>query len=213
MPDNTAPGSPIVCPRCGNQGTYQGAPQAAQSQPTSKASGSKSAVLPALVTFLFCAPVGWVWLLAGKGFDPKWRNWIIGLSIPWWAVIAMLVPDPPSQPPPQAAGNEPTTAQERTIEVTAGEIFDDYQQNEIRANAKYKGKNVIVTGTVSGIDADLMDEPVVQLQTSNQFMSVGLHDISTTVAGGLNKGDTVTAACSEVSEMAGTPVLRGCSLD
>ncbi|MFW5925561.1 MAG: OB-fold protein [Myxococcota bacterium] len=107
---------------------------------------------------------------------------------------------------PEAAPSEPP------IEATAREIFSDYQDNEVRANAKYKDRGVLVTGKVSGIDADLMDDPVLKLATSNQFMDVSLHGIPASAAGALDKGETVSALCTEVSEVASMPQLRDCTL-
>lgn len=100
------------------------------------------------------------------------------------------------------------------MRVTAQELFAAYQDNEARAQQTYGGSRLVVTGTVAGVDLDLTDDPVVKLQTSNQFMSASasLADESKDRAGSLSKGQQVTLTCESVGEVVGTPMLRDCRL-
>lgn len=71
-----------------------------------------------------------------------------------------------------------------------------------------------MTGTVASIDLDFTNDPVVMLQTDNEFMSAQakLASASKGQASSLNKGDTVRLRCSSVSDVVGTPMLRDCVL-
>ena len=62
------------------------------------------------------------------------------------------------------------------------------------------------------ITLDFMDEPVVSLATSNQFMSVQLDfdEEDAAMVSQLSSGQAFTALCDEVSEVAGTPMLDDC---
>jgi hypothetical protein len=48
----------------------------------------------------------------------------------------------------------------------------NYDDNEVSADQKYKGKRLSVSGSVQSIDKDAFDNIVVKLRTSNEFMAV-----------------------------------------
>ena len=56
--------------------------------------------------------------------------------------------------------------------VTARELFDDFQANEVRANGKYKGNSIKVSGVVSRIGTDIADTPYVALEVGDPVFSV-----------------------------------------
>jgi hypothetical protein len=100
------------------------------------------------------------------------------------------------------------------IPVTAEELFNAYQENEARAQQRYGGAALKVSGTVKSIDLGLGDEPTIALETPNQFMPVTIQNTESVsaVAASLNKGDKLTAVCEKVTELAGRPFLDGCSI-
>lgn len=55
-------------------------------------------------------------------------------------------------------------ASQPAIEVTAKQLFADYEANEIAADQKYKDKVVIVTGTVNDISKDIADDIYVTVK-------------------------------------------------
>lgn len=65
-----------------------------------------------------------------------------------------------------------STNEEPAIEVSAGQLADKYQSNEVAADNAYKDKTVLVTGTIANIGKDIMDDSYVSLKTSNPFLSV-----------------------------------------
>jgi hypothetical protein len=101
-----------------------------------------------------------------------------------------------------------------TLRVTAEELLQGYEANEAAAQQRFAGKRLLVSGTVSSIDLDFSDDPVVRLATSNEFEQVAanLADDAKAPAATLRKGQEVTLACESVSEVLGTPILSGCRL-
>ncbi|MET0888810.1 MAG: hypothetical protein ABWY09_01615 [Stenotrophomonas maltophilia] len=97
------------------------------------------------------------------------------------------------------------------IEVTAQQLHQDYEANEIAADAKYKGKTLLISGTVESIESDFMDKPTVHL-TVGDFAWVQLSGISKDVAASLSKGARITAQCKGAGEVIGFPAASDCIL-
>lgn len=97
------------------------------------------------------------------------------------------------------------------VEVSTSTLFQDYQDNEIAADGKYKGKALLVSGTVDSISSDFMDKPVVQL-SAKPFGFVQASDLPKDVAAGMKKGQQVTLACTGNGEVIGFPALSGCTV-
>lgn len=45
--------------------------------------------------------------------------------------------------------------------LSANQLYREYENNEVSADAKYKGKIVIVSGKIQDIGKDIMDEPYI----------------------------------------------------
>ena len=71
----------------------------------------------------------------------------------------------------KAAGEAKAAKEKETVAVSSSQLFNDYQSNEVAADNKYKGKQLLVTGTVASIDKGPFGGLVLQLAASNQFMS------------------------------------------
>lgn len=73
---------------------------------------------------------------------------------------------------------------------------------------------MLVSGTIDGVDLDFSDRPIVKLRTPNQFMSAQakLTEASQARANGLSKGQPIKLLCASVSEVIGTPMLDGCTI-
>ncbi|NWF32260.1 hypothetical protein HH110_04255 [Stenotrophomonas sp. SAM-B] len=97
------------------------------------------------------------------------------------------------------------------VEITARQLYRDYEANEVAADVLYKGKRLLISGGVAAIQTDLLDEPQVLLKAGSveQVMISGL---SREAAGALSKGDAVLAACTGNGMIQGAPVTRDCEL-
>lgn len=101
------------------------------------------------------------------------------------------------------------------VTVGAAQLWTDYQNNEVAADEKYKGRLLLVTGTIASIDKDAFDNMVVRLQSPNQFMNVHakLEDSEKSEAARLSKGQKVTVKCEGGGMIIGSPMLRDCTIE
>jgi hypothetical protein len=114
----------------------------------------------------------------------------------------------------QADTPQAPSAPRETIKVTATQLADDYKNNEIAADAKYKGNFVEVSGVIDTIGKDIMDTPYVSL-TASQYSIVGVQCMfsreDASRLAGLSKGQSVTLR-GEVSSKMMNVIVRGCSV-
>lgn len=120
------------------------------------------------------------------------------------------------EPPPSTADPEPEPVQEQ-IAVTATELIEAYDANEVAADNEYKGQNLVVTGTVKNIGKDIVDAAYVTLQNDADeyaiisvqcyFADDDLDDIAT-----LKEGDKV-AISGKCNGVTLNVMLKDCSLE
>ncbi len=111
-----------------------------------------------------------------------------------------------------AAPEAPAPAPRGIISASPEELRAAYDANEAAAQLRYGNAVLIVEGKVASIQLDVMNEPVIKLETSRAYdeVSVNLTETEQSSAANLVKGQTVKVQCDEVSEVLGTPVLREC---
>jgi hypothetical protein len=120
-------------------------------------------------------------------------------------------PAPAPVTAPKAAAPAPT---EQPIGVTAEQLRKDYEANEVSADDRYRGKPLLVTGTLHAIKKDLFDAPYIELETSNQFEGVWAHFAKSDAGslGKLSRGYRVTVRCIGHNVVMGSPQLEDCVL-
>ena len=96
------------------------------------------------------------------------------------------------------------------LAVEASRLAADYEANEVAADAEYKGRRILVSGTVDGISKDFADTPYVSL-AGDQFLNdvqarFADQDLGTLAK--LSKGQKVYFVC-EVRERVLTQVMLG----
>lgn len=99
----------------------------------------------------------------------------------------------------QPANNtvETATLDEPPIVVSAREIASDYDDNEVAADQKYKGKILEVSGIVASIDSSVGDQAIVQLAGKKEIpfiTALGNNDFNQ-YATTLKKGQNVVLIC------------------
>ncbi|AWH89696.1 OB-fold protein [Limnobaculum parvum] len=96
--------------------------------------------------------------------------------------------------------------------TTAKALFNDYEENEVAVDEKMKGKLIEVKGVVQAIDKDFLDNIIINLRTSNEFMParMTMDSSSKSVALNLKKGQTVVITCEKMSRLVGSPSGRDC---
>lgn len=100
------------------------------------------------------------------------------------------------------------------LRVNSIDLARAYSQNEPAAQRQFGSSKLVVTGIVEGIDLDFMDDPVLRLNSENQFLPVtATFDKSYMDAlAGIAKGQTVTVTCLEVGEVISAPILKQCTI-
>jgi hypothetical protein len=58
------------------------------------------------------------------------------------------------------------------IEMNAAQLYQEYNANQVAADAKYKGKILSVSGTVNDVGIDIIDTPYVMLGTEQLLSAV-----------------------------------------
>lgn len=110
------------------------------------------------------------------------------------------------------AGASAEAATADALEVTAQDLFSAYEANEVAAQQTYGGKPLKVSGTVQGVTLDFLDNAVIQLATSNEFLPVQATLDDPDAAASIAKGAPVAVLCEELTEVIGAPQLAGCSI-
>lgn len=98
-----------------------------------------------------------------------------------------------------AAASEEEPAEEpaaKAMKVAAAALLKDFEGNEAAADAKYNGKTLEVSGVVSKVDTEFIDEEeyVVQINGGGdfEFLSVNCDDQSSDAVVNLSKGQDIT---------------------
>jgi hypothetical protein len=153
----------------------------------------------------FCSGVSSWEAWAGK--EAPRRPWLVdeGAALDRLALLTTLTGDELArQQALQSAAKKEAAAKKveaSAVRVTAIELFNAYEANEVSADEKFKGKTLLVSGTVSSIDkGGITGEAILlKLSTPNQFMSVtaSMEDEEKPKAMKLAKGDSVKLLCSD----------------
>ena len=107
--------------------------------------------------------------------------------------------------------SEPATPEEKVVKVSALQLFQAYQGNEIAADNQYKDKIVLVTGTIGSIGKDMMDDSYVTLKTSNPLITIRcvFEESEKSKLGQLSQGQTimVRGTCHGKEPLGGVAVV------
>ncbi len=105
-------------------------------------------------------------------------------------------PKPVEKPKPVEAPKPKTEPKPDVVKVSAGKLIKDFDDNELKADAKYKGKTLQVTGVVKEVDTELFEEDKYILRMDDgaqfSFLSVDFHGMSIDELSSLDTGDKVT---------------------
>jgi len=110
-----------------------------------------------------------------------------------------------------AATAEVAPTQQQPIEVGARQLHAAYGANEVAADQHFKGKPLLVTGTVEAIDSGFGDEPDVRL-SAGDFAFVLVKGLPASKAATLSKGQQLKVLCTGGGEVIGSPVLEDCAV-
>lgn len=105
-------------------------------------------------------------------------------------------------------------AETPAIEVSARQLYADYEANGVAADEKYKGKVLRVTGKVNTIDRDIMDKIYVTLKGDKYLGDIQCFFAEDHVktASQLSKGQTITVKGKCDGKMMNV-LLKGCVIE
>ncbi|WP_286796593.1 OB-fold protein [Psychrobacter sp. UBA6291] len=144
----------------------------------------------------------------------KWIGIVVIALIVLGFIGAMLGDDTDGATTSDTKPSDTTAVEsnETALPVTAQQLFDAYDSNEVAADKQYKGKLLQIDGKVASIDSGLTDSAQVQLATSNDFMSVTAtgDEAFDDAAAGLSKNQSVSLLCRGEGEIIGSPMVGDC---
>jgi tRNA_anti-like/zinc-ribbon domain len=117
-----------------------------------------------------------------------------------------------ASPPSVHAADKPVPALP-AIDVSAQQLADAYDANEIAADYTYKGRVLNISGNVSSIDKSVFGEPVIKLTTQNEYDHVHatMKKSEERMAASLHKGVRIVVQCHGNGFTIGSPMLKDCS--
>ena len=94
---------------------------------------------------------------------------------------------------PTENNKEEILEEEPIIEVSATQLLEDYDANEVRANEQYKGKRAKISGIVDSI-GETFGQTYVTINGGDEFelLSVQCFFKDSSALSSLNKGDQIT---------------------
>ena len=85
-----------------------------------------------------------------------------------------------------------------SVTISASKLYKEYNENEIAADEKYKGKIIEITGVIRDIGNDIMDNAYITLVGNEYFGDIQCYFNEKSVVAKLSKGKkiTVIGSCS-----------------
>lgn len=108
----------------------------------------------------------------------------------------------------------PVVSPDGSVTVGAVRLWHEYQENEVAADGRYKGRRVRVTGTVVSVERGIDGSPVLHLLSGNPIFRTmaTLERAFIPDAARLKKGDQVVVRCIGAGLMMRMPQLEKCML-
>lgn len=98
------------------------------------------------------------------------------------------------------------------LAVSAAELWAAYNHDPAGADQSYKGKPLLVSGTVAGVSRDFRGDVVVRLTTGDPFETARatLSSRDSAITAAIIKGQAVSLACTGRGALIGAPILDAC---
>jgi hypothetical protein len=110
-------------------------------------------------------------------------------------------------PAPRAASTADPSA------ITAVELWAAYEANPAKADARFKGNPISVTGTISDIRRDYLGDTLVRLKTGETLAGVRATVVSRLDSRSMPaRGQTVSLRCTGGGAIIGAPILSACRM-
>jgi hypothetical protein len=147
-------------------------------------------------------------------------KWLMGVGILATIVVIAIVgvgdKKKPAASAPKVSQPKPVVVPDAAapvapIEVTAAELFNDYRDNEVGADAKYNNRPLRLKGIVSAVSRDDLGTAFVALLAPNRnLVKAEFADEKQLVD--LKKNDMIVAACSGAGMLGTVLVASNCTI-
>jgi hypothetical protein len=98
-------------------------------------------------------------------------------------------------------------------EVTAKALYEAFENNEIAAEAQYKDKPIVITGTVTNVKKNIAGQPIVYLEAGTlQYVSCRFPKTSISQLVDIQKGEKARLSCRVDHKIITTIHLSNCSI-
>jgi hypothetical protein len=94
-------------------------------------------------------------------------------------------------PSPNAAPSPPALVDAKPIEMSGSDLLAEYHSNEVRADQKFKGRRVKLTGVIRSISKDLMDQPILVIECGDHLDAIRCDMADSTRLEELNSGQNI----------------------
>ena len=198
--------SMITCPDCKTEMSSSAPACPKCGKPNSEAPSNIKRVGILLAIGIFFLPVIFSWFTLRKGHTTKakvisflWMGMcfagIIGSQGENKSNNASSITSP-AKPKVEQTTSPAKETKDQVMQVNIRDILSAYENNEVGADNKYKGKRIQVTGQVDDIKKDLLDNLYVALGTGKDFeipqIQAFFDDSMNNKLGQLNKGQQLT---------------------
>lgn len=97
--------------------------------------------------------------------------------------------------------------------ITAVQLFNEYEANEVAADNKYKNKIVVVTGTIESIGKDIFDEAYIRIKAGGSYNGIlcSFSDEYLNAFNKISKGQKITITGKVSGFMMGSVIVNDCS--
>lgn len=143
---------------------------------------------------------------------------VVALALIVLVVIGAIFGHGNESSSPAGGSSEPVTATpppapRPVTKISADQLFNAYNNNEVATDEALKGTDVEVTGRVQEIAKDFTDSVVISLATSNEFMParMNMEDSERAHAATLRAGNTVSITCHRMARVIGSPAGSKCT--
>ena len=189
----------ITCPDCNNEMSDSAPACPSCGKPNANAPAKERSVGILLGIGILFIPLIFAWFTLRKGHTTKAK--VISFV---WLVLSLAIIGSQDGTSTRSVSNSsspsPITAPvEQVMQVNIRDILSEYEGNEVGADNKYKGNIIQVTGIISSIKKDIMDNLYVTLGTGAQFqipeIQAFFDDSMNNQLGQLRKGSKLTVVC------------------
>ncbi|ULU25301.1 Ivy family c-type lysozyme inhibitor [Dyella terrae] len=194
-----------ACPKCGRPNGALPLKPAGTPSPTKFVEPPKKrlAMAPVLITLVLAVLA--VLFYSRDGSSPSSRSDTTSSSVPASQRAGSHEDGARGAEPPN--GLAPPAPE--IIDISAPQLFGEYQANEVLADTKYKDKWIYVHGVVVRISKDFSDDPYVELLGTDEYQTVHANFSKAAISqlATLRKGEQVSIMCRGKGMVISSPIL------